>query len=134
MTEYTPVQNQRTDDFTVSGCSDTAQFDAGSISIMQDGKLISIDVTLKNVCPKKRVALAALLTELGTAGTEQRRGLRCMTVPGQSGDAPADILVQGIRFVLPEDIALTSGGSRKLRARFTCHYIDSETSCFSLTV
>ncbi len=101
---------------------------------MQDGKLISIDVTLKNVCPKKRVALAALLTELDTAGTEQRRGLRCMTVPGQSGDAPADILVQGIRFVLPEDIALTSGGSRKLRARFTCHYIDSETSCFSLTV
>ena len=97
MTEYTPVQNQRTVDFTVSGCSDTAQFDAGSISIMQDGKLISIDVTLKNVCPKKRVA-------------------------------------QGIRFVLPEDIALTSGGSRKLRARFTCHYIDSETSCFSLTV
>lgn len=134
MTEYTPVQNQRTVDFTVSGYSDTAQLDAGSITVMHDGRLVCIDVTLKNVCPKKRVALAALLTELDAAGTEQRRGLRCMTVPGHGEDAPTDILVQGIRFVLPEDIAPTSGGSRRLRVRFTCHYIDSDTSCFSLTV
>ncbi len=134
MNEFIPAQSQRTVDFTVSGCNDMVEFDAGDVAMLQDGKLLSVDVTLKSVCPGKRVALATLLSELDSTGAEQRRGMRCMTVSAQTGDQPCDIAVRGIRFVLPADISLSSGNVRRLRLRFICHYIDSDINCMNFTI
>ncbi len=134
MTEYIADQSQRTVDFTIGGCNDVVRFDAGDVSLSQDGKVLCVDVTLTNVCPNRRVALAALLSELDATDAEQRRGMNCMTVSGQNGSAPADIAVRGIRFVLPADISLSNGGSRRFRLRFISHYIDNEINCVDFRV
>ena len=134
MNEFIPAQSQRTVDFTVGGCNNVVEFDAGDITMLQDGKIICINVTLKNVCPGKRVAMGVLLSELDCTGAEQRRGMHCMTIPAQTQDAPADIAVHGIRFVLTDEISLSTGTNRRLRIRFLSHYIDSEMNCMDFTV
>lgn len=134
MNEFTPTQSQRTVDFSIGGCNDVVEFDAGNITMLSDGKIVSIDVTLKNVCPGRRVALAAMLSELDCTGAEQRRGMRSMTVPAHSNETPTDIAVRGIRFVLPDDISLSSGTTRRLRLRFINHYIDNDMHCMDVTV
>ena len=38
--------------------------DAGSVMLSSLGRILQLDVTVKNVCPNKRVALAVILTEV----------------------------------------------------------------------
>ena len=48
------------------------------------GCIIQMDVTIKNVCPGKRVALAAILTEVDEHGMEYQRGMKALTIPAHS--------------------------------------------------
>ena len=48
------------------------------------GRIIQMDVTIKNVCRGKRVALAAILTEVDENGMEYRRGMKAMTIPAHN--------------------------------------------------
>ena len=56
-----------------------------------DGRLVQLDVTLRNVCPNKRGALAAILTEVDNAGMEYKRGLKTMVVPAHNRDTCRDV-------------------------------------------
>ena len=115
----------------LDGCEDTLAIDAGSLVMESLGRILELDVTVKNVCPHKRVALAAILTEVDTHGIEHRRGMKLMTVPAHNADSCRDISVKCIKFVLPEDLNVsgTGCGSRNLRARFIAHYVDSGYDC-----
>ena len=64
--------------------------------------ILQLDVTVKNVCPGKRVALAAILTEVDENGTEHQRGMKVMTLPAHSAPVCRDVLVKCIKFVVPE--------------------------------
>ena len=96
------------------------------------GRIAQMDVTIKNVCPGKRVALAVILTEVDQAGQEHARGLKTVTVPAHHAATCRDVLVKCVKFVLPEDLDVSGDtplamcNPRNLRARFIAHPIDTD--------
>lgn len=121
-------------DVAVDGCTDTVEFDAGDICMEGLGRIVQLDVTLRSVCPRKRVALAVLLHEVDEGGNEHKRGMKVMTVPAHTGENCRDVTVRCITFVLPEDLDVSDGTSaicnqRNFRARFIAHYIDHDYNC-----
>lgn len=121
-------------DITVDGCTDTIEFDAGNIYMEGLGRIIQLDVTLKNICPQRRVALAVFLQEVDANGTEHKRGVKMMTVPAHTRDSCHDVVIRCITFVLPEDIDVsdTTGcicNTRNFNAKIIAHYIDNNYNC-----
>ena len=121
-------------DITVSGCEDTVKIDAGDISMGSLGRIVQLDVTLKNVCPGKRVALAVLLNEIDPCCEPQKRGIKFFTIPAHTGTTCRDITVRCIRFVLPEELDPSGEpevmcNSRNLQAQFIANYIDNDFEC-----
>lgn len=73
-------------DLSVDGCSDAVVVDMGDTYLESLGRIIQLDVTVRNVCPGKRVALAVILTEVDENGEEYQRGMKAMTIPAH--DSP----------------------------------------------
>lgn len=127
-------------DITIGGCEDTVEFDAGTLGMESLGRVVQLDVTLKNVCPQKRVALAAIVTEVDAYGIEHKRGMKTMTIPAHTGATCHDVTVRCIKFVLPEDLDVSGGSStaicnnRKFKARFVAHYIDNDFECCNIVL
>lgn len=121
--------------FEIDGCRDFVEMDFGATRMASQGRILQMDVTVKNVCPCKRVALAAILTEVDDNGNEYARGTKTLTIPAHSQSGCRDVLVKGIHFVLPEDLDVsgcTDDGicnTRNFKARFISHYIDSDYQC-----
>lgn len=121
-------------DVPVSGCEEVVQFDAGDLDLSAQGRIVELDVTLNNVCPNRRVALAAILTEVDEEGEEHQRGMKVFTIPAHSGTQCRDVEVRCIRFVLPElseypDACGCACQEKTLRARFLANYVDSGFVC-----
>lgn len=117
---------------TIEGCGDTVEFDAGLLDLGALGRILQLTVTLQNVCPGKRVALAAILSELNDQDVELQRGMKVLTVPAHDSASCQDVTVRCITFVLPQDeTAAAAGicGERRFRARFIAHYIDNGFVC-----
>jgi Ca-activated chloride channel family protein len=119
-------------ELAMDGCSDTVQVDMGDVYMQSMGRIAQMDVTIKNVCPGKRVALAVILTEVDQAGQEHARGLKTVTVPAHHAATCRDVLVKCVKFVLPEDLDVSGDtplamcNPRNLRARFIAHPIDTD--------
>ncbi len=117
------------------GCQDLVEADLGDTYLESTGRIVEMDVTVKNVCPGKRVALAVILTEVDENGLEHQRGMKTMTLPAHSYPTCRDMLVKCIRFVLPDDLDVSGGepqsmcGTRSLRARVIAHNIDTDYRC-----
>lgn len=122
-------------DLEVEGCADAAELDAGEIRMGSLGRIVCIDVTIKSVCPDRRVALAAILTEVDAAGTEHSRGMKTMTIPAHSAPGCRDVQVKGIAFVVPEDLDVSGGtpyalcNPRRFRVRFLANNVDTDYRC-----
>lgn len=121
-------------DIEIDGCEDAVEIDAGDVEMSSLGRILQLDVTLKNVCPHKRVALAAIVHEVDSHGIEHKRGLKTMTIPAHTKVGCRDITVRCIKFVLPEDLDVSGYhdaicNKRKFRARFIAHYIDNDFEC-----
>ncbi len=121
-------------DITVSGCTDTVEFDAGTVGLESGGSILSLNLTLQRVCPNRRVALAVILNEVDEDGNEYKRGMKILTVPAHTRDTCQDIAIQCLKFVLPEslDVSPTTGvpcNERFFRARFITNYIDNDYEC-----
>ena len=122
-------------DLTVNSCSDAVVVDMGDTSLESLGRIIQMDVTIKNVCPGKRVALAAILTEVDENGMEYQRGMKAMTIPAHNASTCRDVLVKCIKFVVPEDLDVSGAStqamcnSRNFKARFIAHTIDTDFRC-----
>lgn len=119
---------------TMDGCKDTVEFHADDIGLESLGRILQLDVTLKNICPNKRVALAVILTEVDSHGKEFKRGLKTLTVPAHNRSSCHDVTVRCIKFVLPEDLDVSGTADaicndRKLKARIIAHYIDTDFTC-----
>ncbi len=119
----------------VRGCQDAITVDLGETDLESTGRIVQLDVTVKQVCPGKRVALAVILTETDEHGMEHQRGMKVMTLPAHSYPTCRDILVKCVRFVLPDDLDVSGGdaqamcGSRSLRARLIAHSVDTDYRC-----
>ena len=89
---------------TMDGCQDFVSVDLGDTYLQSQGRILEVRATLHNVCPDKRVALAVLLSEVDEKGKEHPRGMKTVTVPVHHCPACRNVLVRGIRFILPEDL------------------------------
>lgn len=122
-------------DLAIEGCSDSIVVDMGDAYLESLGRIVQMDVTIKNVCPGKRTALAVVLTEVDEHGMEYQRGMKAMTIPAHNHPTCRDILVKCIKFVLPEDLDVSSGlpnaicNRRNFKARFIAHNIDTDYRC-----
>lgn len=116
-------------DLTVEGCQDSVLVDLGDVYLGSQGRIIQMDVTIQNVCPGKRVALAAILTEVDQDGMEHQRGMKAFTIPAHSAPVCRDVLVKCIKFVVPEDLNVSGTAMcspRKFKARFLANNIDTD--------
>lgn len=122
-------------DLTVEGCSDAVLVDMGDVSLESQGRILQLDVTIRNVCPGKRVALAVILTEVDEQGMEYQRGMKAMTIPAHSFPTCRDVLVKCIKFVVPEDLDVAENAAsamcnqRSFKVRFIAHNIDTDYRC-----
>lgn len=124
-------------DLTVEGCQDSVLVDLGDVYLGSQGRIIQMDVTIQNVCPGKRVALAAILTEVDQDGMEHQRGMKAFTIPAHSAPVCRDVLVKCIKFVVPEDLNVAGTAMcspRKFKARFLANNIDTDYRCCESTV
>ena len=126
-------------DITIHGCEDAIEFDAGEISMQSLGCVLQLSVTIKNVCPHRRVALAAIVTEVDEHGLEFRRGLKTATLPAHNHPTCRDVHVRCIKFVLPEDFDVSGSdgaicSERKFKARFIAHYVDNDFACCDIVL
>ena len=133
-TEVFPEKCPDPVEITFRGCQDAMEFNAGDVRLESLGCILELDVTLKNVCPHKRVALAVILTEEDERHREHKRGLKTVVIPAHDCPSCRDIKVRRIRFVLPEELDVsgpTNGlcNVRKFKARFLANYIDNDFEC-----
>lgn len=118
----------------IDGCEDAVVFDAGDLNLSSLGRILQVTVTIKNVCPNRRVALAVILTEVDEHGLEFKRGLKTLTIPAHHRSSCQDVTVQCIKFILPEDLDVSGEpdaicNPRSFNARFLAHYIDNDFEC-----
>lgn len=117
------------------GCEDSIVFDAGDVFMDSLGRIVQIDVRIKNVCPHRRVALAVILNEVDDKGMEHQRGLKTITVPAHNASTCRDVVVRCIKFVLPEDLDVSGTSTksicnkRNFKVRFIAHHIDNDFFC-----
>lgn len=121
-------------EITFSGCNEALEIDAGVVTLEPLGRILQLDVTLQNVCPNKRVALAAILTETDDEGNEFSRGMKTLVIPAHSFETCRDVTVRCIKFVLPEELDVSEPdgvmcNTRSFRARFIANYIDAGFEC-----
>ncbi len=122
----------------LNGCEDSLVYDVGDVYLESLGRILQLDINLKNVCPDRRVALGVVLTEVDPEGNEYQRGVKTITVPAHHFSGCRDILVKCIKFVLPEDLDVSGGpntamcDSRFFKARVIAHNIDSDFQCCDL--
>ena len=122
-------------EFSIDGCQDSAVIDMGDVYLESLGRILQLDVTVKNVCPGKRVALAVILTEVDSNGVEYNRGMKTITIPAHNFPTCRDVLVRCVKFVLPEDLDVSGGtpnamcSTRNFKARFIAHNIDTDFQC-----
>lgn len=119
-------------DFTIEGCRDFAEIDLGAVYLESPGQILELNLTIKNVCPDKRVALGIILTEVDCNGGEHERGLKTFVIPAHHFSGCRDIRVKCIKFVLPGDLDGRCGGickERKYKARVIAHAIDTDFRC-----
>lgn len=124
-------------DVSMEGCEDEVEIDAGEVLLDALGRIVKLDVTIPDVCPGRRVALAVIVTEVDSRGDEHRRGLKTLVIPAHDAPSCRDVTVRCIRFVLPE--ALDVSGSpdrmcdaRHFKVRFIANYIDAGFTCCKL--
>ena len=118
----------------IDGCEDSVEFNCGDVPLESLGRILQLDVTLKNICPHRRVALAVILTEVDSYGMEHNRGMKTMTVPAHTKQSCSDVIVRCIKFVLPEDLDVSGTpksicNKRNFKAKFIAHYIDTDFEC-----
>lgn len=128
-------------DITMDGCSDAIEFDAGDLLLESNGRILQLDVLLRNICPNRRVALAAMVVEVDSEGLEYKRGIKTMTIPAHARDTCQDISIRCIKFILPEDLSVAEGtdntsicGDRQFKASFIAHYIDNDFECCNIVL
>lgn len=121
-------------DFEIDGCTDSVRTEVPSVILSSLGRIVQVDVTLRNVCPGKRVAAAILLTERGPNGEEYARGTKTVTVPALPGDQCQDVILRCIHFVVPEDVDVTGDphslcNPRSFSVRVLANYLDTDFLC-----
>lgn len=113
-------------------CEEVKQTNLAAIEPERSGKILLVDMTLRNVCPCRRVVVGYHVSELDNAGNEQSRGFKTVTVAPHYNSRATDVQVPRVRFLLPEDANTEEGcrsdGTRHFIVRSEAHYADSSVT------
>lgn len=119
-------------EYIMDGCSDYASIDLGNLPLAGQGRIVQFSLTLPNVCPNRRIALAVILSEIDHNGIDQPRGTKIFTIPAHDKNTCQDIKVADINFILPDDINYAPCSclcaERQFRVRCLAHYIDNTSN------
>ncbi|MDE5714603.1 MAG: VWA domain-containing protein [Anaeroplasmataceae bacterium] len=125
-------------DVSINGCEDSVEFDLGDVGLEALGHIFQFDVTLNDVCPNKRVALAILLNEIDCNDEEHTRGMKTITIPALTGTSCQNVTLRCIKFVLPGDLDEGSScaicNTKKYKVRLIANYIDFDFKCCNLVL
>lgn len=135
-----PEECPRSVNVSIHGCQDSVIFDVGDVNLESLGRILQLNVNLKNICPNRRIALAVILSEVDQYGREHQRGMKVMTIPAHHASSCRDVLVKCIKFVLPEDLDTGHCSDRGLcnrrnfKVRVLANPIDTDYVCCNLVV
>ena len=125
-------------DVSINGCEDSIEFDLGDVSLESLGHIFQFDVTINDICPNKRVALAILLNEIDCNDEEHTRGMKTLTIPALTGTTCQNVTLRCIKFVLPGDLDNGSTcamcSTKKYKVRLIANYIDFDFKCCDLEI
>lgn len=127
-------------DIPVNGCQNSVVYDVGDVHWESLGRILQLNINLKNVCPCRRVALGIILTEVDPHGTEHPRGMKTLTIPAHHEPSCRDVLVKCVKFVLPEDLDVSGGTpfsmchARNFKVRVIAHPIDFDFQCCDVVI
>lgn len=125
-------------DVSIDGCEDSIEFDLGDIDLEPLGHIFQFDVTIHDICPNKRVALAILLDEVDCNDVDHTRGMKTITIPALTGTTCQNVTLRCIKFVLPGDLDTTSPcekcSTKKFKVRLIANYIDFNFKCCTIDV
>ena len=134
--QYQPENCNCSDTITSERCNNVMTYNLDDMPVEDQGRILELNARIKNICPGRRTAVAISLHELDENDVEYVRGMKAFTLPAHQEQGCRDILLQKVRFVLPEDISLASDypagagcGSRRFIARTFAHYVDNEYTC-----
>ena len=115
----------------IEACSDVMRCELKEVLLDRQGSILDISARLHGICPGKRLSVGLILHELDEAGGEHARGMKTMLLPAHQESAPCDVLVKGLRFVLPAELDLRSSEdvSRRFIVRIIAHYADGDWCC-----
>ena len=119
-------------DVVAERCSDTVVVDVGDVQLGGQGRIIQLELTVKDVCPNRRVALGVMLEEVGPDGKTEPRGVKVFTLPAHTQPGCRDVQVQCIRFVVPEDVSLWGKSlcdTRRFQVQVIAQAMDGEFRC-----
>lgn len=116
-----------------SRCEDAKVHCMPDMYLTNTGRVLDVTMTLKRICPCRRVAVGVLVSEVDQSGNECSRGFKAITVPAHYNSSCCDIEMPRARFILPEDLradGCTSmcDGSRHFIVRTEAHYVDSSVT------
>ena len=109
-------------------CDEHQSCDLGKTEMITSGRLMDVDLTLRNVCPGRRVALGVTVHERDSSGREYARGFKAVTVPAHQHKSCQDLDAPTLRFILPEDLRVENNGRRHFVVRATTHYVDTSAN------
>lgn len=119
-------------DVVAERCSDTVVVDVGDVQLGGQGRVIQLELTVKDVCPNRRVALGVMLEEVGPDGKTEPRGFKAYTIPAHNQPGCRDVQVQCIRFVVPEDVSLWGKSlcdTRRFQVQVIAQAMEGEFRC-----
>lgn len=128
--------SQTKTNFTIDSCVDSKTQNLNSYEMQSLGRVLQLNVRLKNVCPHKKISLAVILYELDENNKKYPRGMKTFIVSSDD-DKCSDLCVNCIDFVVPESLVSEVGGdpttlcnNRRFTTKVIAHYID-EIKCSS---
>ena len=120
-------------DIYFEACDNIKSCNLGSRFVDDQGKILDLSLTLRDVCPLKRTAVAIALYEIGSCHSKQLIALKVKTIPASGATERQDICVDNIRFVIPDDTDTSTDGRRRFSVEVSANYIDvvSSDNCCS---
>lgn len=119
----------KTVSFCIEPCQNQVSYDLGNFDVSHFGTILECSLTLRQVCPHHRIALALILTETDHCGHTHPRGFQTFTIPAHHHHCPKDIVCNHIRFILPalplEDENWKNCKKRNLHMQVLAHNIDT---------
>ncbi len=110
-------------------CTDMVTYNMDDIYCGSSGCVVVVNVSLKMICPGKKVALAVMLYEIDEMGCEISRGFKCIEVPAHQAKTCRDMEVRNICFAVPAGNDATRAAeancrSKQFIARVVTNYVD----------